>query len=261
MQDSKTVDMSNGTGNEMDNIKLRKALQGYAPADVDRLIDSLRDEIERLQSLNEEHEDKNNRLIGQNQDLKEKLSKAGNGRSANTESLLQIVDSARTTADQILTAAQTEAKALVENATLTMMDAEEKAKSILDSSESESKETLSNARGEAQSILRRANTEATETVQSANDEARDTLSKAKTKAREYVDEAQLNAAAIRNKVDNELSGVSELFTNIMNVANSAQGSLTSMFAEVVSKSSGVVDGLNKVPSLSSGRPNGIVPRD
>ena len=261
MQELKTVEMSNGVANVMDTYKLKKAFQGYATEDVDKLIGIFKAEITKLRSLNEEQKDKNSRLIGQNQELKEKLSKAGNGKSANTDSLLQIVDSARTTADQILTAAQTEAKALVENATLTMMEADEKAKSILSSSESEAQNTLSNARGEAQSILRRANTEATETVQSANDEAKNTLSTAKTKAKEYVDEAQLNAAAIRNKVDSELSGVSELFTNIMNVANSAQGSLTNMLSEVVSKSSGVIDGLNKTPSLSSGQPNGIARRD
>ena len=242
-QDSRTM--------SMDDIKLKKVLQGYSPADVDKLIGIFKDEIKKLRSLNREQADANSRLVEQNRELKEKLSKAGNGKVANTESLLQIVDSARTTADQIITSARTEAEELVMEAKLKLMDADETAKSVLSNSDSEAKSTLSRAREEAQSTLQRANSEAKETMQNATDEARNMLFTAKTKAKDLVDDAQVNAAAIRNKIDSEFSGVREIFAEIIDISRSAQGSLTNMFADVESKSGSVIACLQKVPNKQS----------
>ena len=216
------------------NTRFKKAIQGYSVSEVDIAVKRMKEEIRFLTVRNEEQSREIRELSARNQQL-ERAPKSGDAKASSTENLLLIVESAKVTADQIITSAKNESEEIMTEAKITLMDAAEKAQDF-----------MNNAQIEAKAVSQRT-----------TEEARALLSEAKEKSDRMVRDARVEANTIRRSVEGKLSEIQKTFSNISNISKSTQNRMFDMFSEIDAKTGEALTEIRNAPSTSEGSSNNV----
>ena len=130
-------------------VRFKKSFPGYSPAEVDTVIDRLKGEIRALDTTSMEYLHGMKAYAEQCQKLSDKISKMEEVRATETENLMLIMETAKTTADQIVAAAQNEADSTMAEVNLVLQKANEKANYILRKAAVQADEIVKSAQEEA----------------------------------------------------------------------------------------------------------------
>ena len=130
-------------------VRFKKSFPGYSPAEVDKTIDRLKGEIQALDTENMEQLNRLRAYDERYRELSNKVSHMEAVRANETENLMLIMETAKTTADQIVAAAQKEADLTMAEVNSALQKVNEKANYILRKAAVQADEIVKSAQEEA----------------------------------------------------------------------------------------------------------------